>query len=43
VSKRTIDLVANLIRARRKRLGARWRKATPGTQALTVLAVLRHD
>lgn len=43
VSKRTIDLVAGLIRARRRKLGTRWRKVTPGTQALIVLAVLRHD
>lgn len=43
MSKRTIDLVAGLIRARRRKLGTRWRKVTPGTQALIVLAVLRHD
>lgn len=43
VSKRTIDLVAGLIRRRRKQLGTRWRKAAPGTQAIVVLAVLRHD
>lgn len=43
VSKRTIELVAGLIRGQRKRLGTRWRKVTPGTQAIIVLAVLRHD
>ncbi|MET7896587.1 transposase family protein [Streptomyces mirabilis] len=43
LSKRTIDLVAGLIRRRRKHLGARWRKLTPGAQAVVVLAVLRHD
>ncbi len=43
MSKRTIELVAGLIRGRRKQLGTRWRKVTPGTQAIVVLAVLRHD
>ncbi|WP_327341623.1 transposase family protein [Streptomyces europaeiscabiei] len=43
VSKRTVDLVGGLIRRRRKQLGTRWRKAAPGTQAIVVLAVLRHD
>jgi hypothetical protein len=43
VSKRTIDLVGGLIRRRGKQLGTRWRKAAPGTQAIVVLAVLRHD
>lgn len=43
MSKRTLDLVADLIRKQRKRRGTRWRKATPGTQAIIVLAVLRHD
>jgi hypothetical protein len=43
VSKRTIELVAGLIRGRRKQLGTRWRKVTPGTQAIVVLALLRHD
>ncbi|WP_406378495.1 transposase family protein [Streptomyces sp. NBC_01618] len=43
LSKRTIDLVADLIRKWRKELGTRWRKVTPGTQAIVVLAVLRHD
>jgi hypothetical protein len=43
LSKPTIGLVAGLIRGRRKELGTRWRKAGPGTQAILVLAVLRHD
>ncbi|MEU4089816.1 transposase family protein [Streptomyces aureus] len=43
MSKRTLELVADLIRGRRKQLGTRWRKVTPGTQAIVVLAVLRHD
>jgi hypothetical protein len=42
LSKRTIDLVADLIRRRRRELGTRWRKLDPGSQAV-VLAVLRHD
>ncbi|GAA3828191.1 hypothetical protein ACFS5L_02450 [Streptomyces phyllanthi] len=43
LSKRTIDLVAGLIRRRRNQLGTRWRKLTPGAQAVVVLDVLRHD
>lgn len=43
LSKRTIDLVAGLIRRRRNQLGTRWRKLTPGAQAVVLLAVLRHD
>ncbi|MEU3394276.1 transposase family protein [Streptomyces albidoflavus] len=43
LSKSTIDLVAGLIRQRRNRLGTRWRKLDPGSQAIVVLAVLRHD
>lgn len=41
VPKRTVDLVGQLIRRRRKQLGTRWRKAAPGTQAIVVPAVLR--
>ena len=41
--KRTIDLVAGLIRKRRKALGSRRRKLAPGAQAAVVPAVLRHD
>ncbi|MFF3421012.1 IS5/IS1182 family transposase, partial [Streptomyces sp. NPDC002698] len=43
VSKRALDLVGNLIRQERNRLGSRWRKVPAGTQAVIVLAVLRHD
>ncbi|MFF7566238.1 transposase family protein [Streptomyces pseudovenezuelae] len=43
MSKRTLDLVGDLIRRERNRLGTRWRKAAPDAQALIVLAVLRHD
>jgi hypothetical protein len=43
VSKKTVTMVADLIRGHRAALRSRWRKATPGTQALLVLAVLRHD
>jgi hypothetical protein len=43
LSKRTIDLVADLIRQRRNRMRSVWRKAEPGQQAVIVLAVLRHD
>jgi len=43
LSKRTIDLVAGLIRRRRNQMRSPWRKAEPGKQAVIVLAVLRHD
>lgn len=43
LSKRTIDLIAGLIRGRRNQMRSRWRKADPGSQAVIVLAVLRHD
>lgn len=43
LSKRTIDLVASLIRRRRNQMRSPWRKAEPGKQAVIVLAVLRHD
>jgi hypothetical protein len=43
LSKRTIDLVADLIRQRRNQMRSPWRKAEPGKQAVIVLAVLRHD
>ncbi|WP_343236471.1 transposase family protein [Streptomyces sp. NEAU-S7GS2] len=42
LSSATLDLVANLLRARLKKIGSRWRKF-PGRIALIVLAVLRHD
>jgi hypothetical protein len=43
LSRRTLQMVADLIRAHRAQLRSRWRKATPAQQALVVLAVLRHD
>ncbi|WP_243877915.1 hypothetical protein [Streptomyces sp. SUK 48] len=43
LSKRTLDLVGDLICRERDRLGTRWRKLPAGTQAVIVLAVLRHD
>ncbi|WP_134734616.1 transposase family protein [Amycolatopsis nivea] len=43
LSRQTLQLVAELIRGRRRRLRSRWRKAGPAGQALVVLAVLRHD
>lgn len=43
MSKRTLDLVGGLIRQERNRLNTRWRKVSSGTQAVIVLAVLRHD
>ncbi|CAL9329123.1 transposase family protein [Streptomyces sp. enrichment culture] len=43
LSKRTISLVADLIRRRRNQMRSPWRKAEPGRQAVIVLAVLRHD
>ncbi|MET7543912.1 transposase family protein [Streptomyces sp. NPDC005507] len=43
LSKRTISLVAGLIRRRRNQMRSPWRKAEPGRQAVIVLAVLRHD
>jgi hypothetical protein len=43
VSTQTVTMVADLIRGHRRAIGSRWRKASCGTQALLVLAVLRHD
>jgi hypothetical protein len=43
LSRQTLQMVAALIRARRRQVRSRWRKATPAGQALVVLAVLRHD
>ncbi|MET8558858.1 hypothetical protein ABZV64_28440 [Streptomyces sp. NPDC004959] len=43
MSKRTLDLVGDLIRQERNRLNTRWRQASSGIQAVIVLAVLRHD
>src|SRR5512144_316487 len=41
LSPSTRDLLARMIRQRRKAIGSRWRKATPGRQALLVLVHLR--
>lgn len=43
LSRQTIVLVADLLRAHLKAIGSRWRKLPPGKIALVVLAVLRHD
>lgn len=42
LSRQTIVLVADLLRAHLKAIGSRWRKLPPGKIALVVLAVLRH-
>lgn len=41
LSASTRDLIACAIRERRKAIGSRWRKATPGRQAMLVLVDLR--
>jgi DDE superfamily endonuclease/Helix-turn-helix of DDE superfamily endonuclease len=41
LSSRTLTFVAGIIRRYRKSLGSRWRKLSPGQQALLVLAYLR--
>jgi DDE superfamily endonuclease len=43
LSRQTIGLVADLLRAHLKKIGSRWRKLPPGKIAVIVLAVLRHD
>ncbi|MGK3209354.1 transposase family protein, partial [Amycolatopsis sp. MEPSY49] len=43
LSRPTLQMLAELIRAHRRQLRSRWRKATPAEQALVVLAVLRDD
>jgi hypothetical protein len=43
LSRQTLQMIAELIRAHRGRLRSRWRKGSPAGQALVVLAVLRHD
>ena len=43
LSRRTLTLIADLLRARLKKIGSRWRKLPPGKIALIVLATLRHD
>jgi hypothetical protein len=43
LSRQTLAFVADLLRARLKKIGSRWRKLRPGKIALIVLATLRHD
>jgi hypothetical protein len=43
LSRQTLTYVADLLRARLKKIGSRWRKLPPGKIALIVLATLRHD
>ncbi|WP_410675000.1 transposase family protein [Amycolatopsis sp. cmx-4-68] len=43
LSRLTLQMLAELIRAHRRQLRSRWRKAGPAGQALVVLAVLRDD
>jgi hypothetical protein len=43
VSISTITMLTGLIRTHRHTIGSRWRKATPGRQAVLILALLRHD
>ncbi|MEV6909319.1 transposase family protein [Amycolatopsis sp. NPDC051071] len=43
MSKQTVVMAGDLIRKHREQVGSRWRKASPGKQALLVLVVLRHD
>jgi hypothetical protein len=43
VSRATITWLSGLIRAYRARIGSRWRKVSPGRQAVLVLAMLRKD
>ncbi|WP_218952141.1 transposase family protein [Amycolatopsis anabasis] len=43
MSRATITWLAGLIRAYRARIGSRWRKVSPGRQAVLVLAMLRKD
>lgn len=43
LSTATLNLVADLLRGRLKKIRSRWRKLPPGKIATIVLAVLRHD
>jgi hypothetical protein len=43
LSTSTVTYVAQLLRARLKAIGSRWRALPPGRIAVIVLAVLRHD
>src|SRR5256714_12717884 len=42
LSTRTLVYLSDLIRARRREVGSRWRRLDPGRQALLVLAHLRN-
>src|SRR2546429_6032094 len=42
LSTRTLIYLSDLIRARRREVGSRWRRLDPGRQALLVLAHLRN-
>ena len=41
VSRQTLTYVTGIIRRYRRQIGSRWRKLSPGRQALLVLAYLR--
>ena len=41
LSAQTLTYVAGIIRRHRRQIGSRWRKLSPGRQALLVLAYLR--
>lgn len=41
LSRQTLTMVANLIRAYRRQIGSVWRALDPGQQALLVLVYLR--
>ena len=43
LSSKTVNYVADLLRAHLKTIRSRWRSRTPGRIAVLVLAVLRHD
>ena len=43
LSRQTLTFIADLLRARLKKIRSRWRKLPPGKIALIVLATLRHD
>jgi len=43
LSSKTVNYIADLLRAHLKAIGSRWRSKTAGQIAVLVLAVLRHD
>lgn len=43
LSSKTVNYIADLLRAHLKAIGSRWRSRTAGQIAVLVLAVLRHD